>query len=567
MAIKPNNIIFGVNEKPTHLATISLALQHLALLSITLFFPVMLITAAHGSYAVMVQMVQAIFLVMGLGTIVLSFTHKKFGTDYFVCMQSDPAYVSVALLMLKVGGLPLFYAANYLQSALQIISAGLLVRLRKFISTEIIGLVIIMLGVSIIKVGLSHALGGAGSLADLHLHWASCLISFVTLLCIVAFSVWVGKRFSYHALLVGLVVGILLSWLLGYYNHGHLIHGAVFGLPSFEPFHLSAIHWDFVLPMIIAVASVTLASMGSLVMAEKINDAEWVRPNVKKTGNGLFISGIGSLLSSMFGGLPMGVSASNVGLTASSGVTSRYLSLPVGITLVILSFMPIIAEVFTLIPEPVIGAMIIYVMASVIITGTQLFLSRMMDRRRVFTLGFPLLIGLAFEFIPHLERDIPAQFRHIVTLPLTMTTLLAILLNTFFQIGQKKTADIPLSFNKPDSVKFKQFIQQQGNYWGAMPTTMYRARQAVQEALVAVKQNSNNDQVKLTLQYDESALTGELVYQGKALVIDLEQTIMMMTSKIKDPSILAIHAAEAHVDTIETLTSGDKQIIRFVVLQ
>jgi NCS2 family nucleobase:cation symporter-2 len=441
-------------------------------------------------------------------------------------------------------------------------------RLRKFFPVEISGLVIFMIGISIITVGISNALGGVGNIEHLHLDSYSCLVSFVSLIVMVSCSVWGGKRLSCYGLILGLITGLILSAVFHLFKHVTPLPGNhIFSLPTIVGFHFSTFHWDFIIPMIVAVISVTLKAMGNLVTVEKANDAEWVRPELKKIRRGLFTTGLGSLFSTILGGLPMGISSGNIGLSVTTRVTSRRVAIPVGILFILFSFSPVVSELFTLIPKPVLGAMLIYVISSILVAGIQVMLSRMIDTRKLFTIGLPIIIGLAFEFIPQLRHDVSPMFRPIIASPLTTSTVLAIVLNMFFQLGATKKANMDIDLKEYKNADIKNFMHKEGSLWGAMPSTMYRAGKTVADSLIAIKDMASDSAVELKLFYDEYALTGELTYAGRSMELDIEETIKMMTSKRKNIDALAIHTAEAHADSVESLSSGDRQILRFVINQ
>jgi NCS2 family nucleobase:cation symporter-2 len=568
MPIKPANLQYGVNEKPPVATTIILGIQHATLMLTVLIFPLLIILAAHGSTLGAMHMIQAIMLVMGIGTLALSFGKRFIGSDYFTCMIFDPSYFPVSVMAAKLGGLPMLYTIGYVQSLLQIIFSDVVVRLRKFFPVEISGLVIFMIGVSIITVGIANAIGGVDNIENLHWDSHSCIVSFVSLIAMVSCSVWGGKRLSCYGLLVGLIVGLLLSAIFHMFKHATPLPGdQVFSLPTIAGFHLSTLHWDFVIPMLVAVISVTLKAMGNLVTVEKVNDADWVRPELKKIRRGLFTTGLGSLLSTFLGGLPMGISSGNIGLSVTTHVTSRRIALPLGILFIVFSFLPTVSELFTLIPKPLLGAMIIYVISSILVAGIQVMLSRMLDTRKLFTIGLPVIIGLAFEFIPQLQHDVSPMFRPIVASPLTTSTVLAIVLNMFFQLGATKKANMDIDLKDYHNADIKNFMHKEGSLWGAMPATMYRAGKTIMDSLIAIKNIATTSNVDLTLFYDEYSLRGELTYAGPSMELDLEETIKMMTSKKKNIDALALHTAEAHADSVQILSDGDKQILRFVINQ
>ena len=201
MKVKPATLNYGVDENPPLFTTLLLGLEHVIILSVAFIFPLLLISASHDSVAGAFHMIQATMLAMGITTILLALSRRFFGAGYLCCAINDPAYLPMAFAALKVGGLPLLYTINYLQSIIQILFAEMIFRIRRWIPVEITGVVILMIGFTLIRLGVSNSLGGADQI--FHLHWDehASLISISSLLVMMAFSVWGGKYLAKYGLL------------------------------------------------------------------------------------------------------------------------------------------------------------------------------------------------------------------------------------------------------------------------------------------------------------------------------------------------------------------------------
>jgi xanthine/uracil permease len=54
-------------------------------------------------------------------------------------------------------------------------------------------------------------------------------------------------------------------------------------------------------------------------MCEKVNDAEWQEPDVRRVGGGLLADSVGVMLSGLLGGMASDTSANSVALSSASG--------------------------------------------------------------------------------------------------------------------------------------------------------------------------------------------------------------------------------------------------------
>ena len=568
---KPTRLLYGRNDTPPLSTSLVLGLQHVILMASSLIFPIILVHVAHGNSSDEIHMLQAVMLFMGITTLALSLGKRFIGSGYLACALFDPTFISVSITAIKLGGLPLLYLINYLQSLLQMTFASVLIPLRRFFPSEIAGLVIFMIGLSIIRIGISNSIGGVDHLQDLRWDSYSCIISFSTLVVMVGVTVWGGKRFKNYAFLIGTLVGLFLSGCFGQlkgastaFREHHL-----FSLPHLVMFHPSLIHWDIVLPLVVTVISVSLKEMGILIAAQKINDPEWVRPEMKSIRRGMFTTALGSFFGSILGGLPQGISTPNMGLAATTHVTSRKLAYVIGPIYIVLSFIPAVSALVTLLPRPVIGAMILYVISSIMVAGIEVMLSRMIDSRKLFVIGLPMMVAIAFGFVPQLQQDVPNMLQPLVASPLTTATILAIILNMLFQIGVKKHLGIHGVLDNTLLSTIDQQLHDKGAEWGAVPSTIVRARKVCAELVELLKHiHLDNKQLQLNVSYDDLGLQGELIYYGQAVNFDGEVGSAVMDARGGNANkLLAIQAAKLHTDTLAARKKGDTQVLSFNIHQ
>ena len=86
-------------------------------------------------------------------------------------------------------------------------------------------------------------------------------------------------------------------------------------------------------------------------------------------------------------------------------------------------------------PTPVMGAILIFVTSFMIVSGIQIMLGSGMDIRKTFVIGIPFIFGLSIDMLPSLFADIPYCLRPLFSSSLTLSTILAVILNQVFRIG------------------------------------------------------------------------------------------------------------------------------------
>jgi len=172
-----------------------------------------------------------------------------------------------------------------------------------------------------------------------------------------------------------------------------------------------------------------LKSFGNLVLCEKVNNDAWKASDVPRIGRGLMADGLCVTLSGLLGGMASDTSASNVSLSAATGATSRRVGFAAGALFAALGFAPKVAALLSVMPAAVMGAVMIYVISFMIVSGFQIVLSNKPNSRAIMVIGLSLIFGLSVEMLPGLYLHTPKGLRFLTDSSLTMTTLLAVALN------------------------------------------------------------------------------------------------------------------------------------------
>jgi NCS2 family nucleobase:cation symporter-2 len=189
-----------------------------------------------------------------------------------------------------------------------------------------------------------------------------------------------------------------------------------------------------------AIVSITgaLKSFGNLLMCEMVNDDEWKEPDMRRIGDGLVADSISVAVSGVLGGMASDTSASNVALSKASGATSRWIGFAAGGLFIALGFSPVLGGLLSIMPMPVIGAILIFVTSFMILSGLQIIISGNPDIKKTFVIGVSLIFGLSLEIVPDLYSGVPPWLRPLFESSLTLTTVLAVLLNQLLRTKKEK---------------------------------------------------------------------------------------------------------------------------------
>ncbi len=496
-----------------------LAVQHLLILSGTVVYPLVIIEAIGGIETMAASMVSYTMIGSGLATILLAMTHKSIGSGFLLPQSGAAAYIHPSMLAAKAGGLPLLFGMTMFAGLAQTLTSRIVTRLRKLLPTEISGLVIVMVGMSLVPTATSQFMGLDSF--DKYTSPSEITVSIVTALTILGIYIWGNKTLRIYSILIGLFVGYIMAYIMGVITNRDII--MIFEKPFFSLPKLDLVGWQFdlelAIPFFIAALAVSLKATGDIVACQKISNANWVRPNMRIISRGLLASSVGTITSGFLGGLGQTTVSANIGFAAATGVLSRHIGYYVGALLIGLAFFPQVIFFLTIMPKPVMGAILIFLIAFIIITGVQIITSRMLDSRKTFVIGIPMIFGLGAEMYPGLYDNVHPYLQPIFGSSLSIATMMAIGLNLLFRIGIYKRKVIELATGQKDANEIiVNTLQKQGALWGTRPEVIKRATAALIEftdATTALKLHSKT--YKIYLAYDDLSLKAEILYRGDRL--------------------------------------------------
>ncbi len=437
---RPPGLIYGVDDKPHFGVSLLLGLQHVFTMTSTLILPVVIAREIGADYVVVQSLLCFTMIAAGTGTIIQAIKRGPIGSGYLCPNIAGPSYLSVSIEAAWLGGLPLMHGMTIIAGVFECFFSRIIKKLKKLFPTEITGLVVLMVAISLIPLGASKFVGIEYS-GDA-INGQSVFIGFITLVTMAGINIWSKGKLKLYCVLIGLGVGYLISYFFGVLSEPDF--QAIAGAPWLD---LPGQHTDYfkfsfdpalILPFIIVALCASLKTFGNLTTCQKINNEHWKEVDIKNISKGLLADGISVSLGGFLGGMAVDTSASNVGLSAATSATSRWIAFFTGAIFIALGFMPKLSAVFSVMPAPVMGAIVIFVTCFMIISGIQILLTSQMNIRKTFIIGISFVFGMSVIILPDLYSNLPSWLSPIFSSSLTLATVLAILLNQFFNLDVKK---------------------------------------------------------------------------------------------------------------------------------
>ncbi len=152
----------------------------------------------------------------------------------------------------------------------------------------------------------------------------------------------------------------------------------------------------------------SIQAVGHMLQADRMD---------RRTSRGVGIVGVTNVLSGMFGVIGPVDHSMSPGVISATGCASRYTLIPAGIGLILCAFFPSVVGILVTIPGVVMGAILLYLMATQLAAGLQMLVREkaITDFDNGVVVGLPLMVALLLSFAPEEVLNlIPSLFRPIV---------------------------------------------------------------------------------------------------------------------------------------------------------
>ena len=518
MSKRPRNLVFAREERPHLSSILVLAVQHAVLSILFLIYTAMIAKGAGFAPPQQQALLVGTMLACGLGAIVQAGS-SKWSSGLLVMPLGTPLFVVFAIQAGQEAGPGGIATLAIVGGLVQLVMGKMLPKLRAFFPAEVCGVVVLMLGVSILPLGFHRLLGTTPGSVDFAVNVPSLTVGLITMSSIIAASIWLKGSKRFFALLIGCAAGYAASAYFGLLNN----FGAIFSdLPLVSPPHpiMPSFHVGF--PLIAAFVLLSVVSavddMGVFISTDRLDDADWSKPDMTKLSRGVSSLGFTSVISGFLGGGFLGLSSTNIGLAFATGVTSRIVGIAAGLLLIAVSFFPAVMAVVTAMPDAVIGGILAYAASYFIVAGAELALSRMLSPRRMVVIGVPIAAGIAAQATPALAESTTGMLAIILHSPLILSSVMAIGLNALMRIGIAQTASLAVAAGSHEHEEIVEALDDWGEVWGLKRSTVTQANAAVNQLIEAVRDLAEGD-MRLEARHDELNLDLSIIYSGAPMVI------------------------------------------------
>ncbi|MDE0304460.1 MAG: hypothetical protein OXI87_06185 [Albidovulum sp.] len=393
-----HHIRFQADEKPPAALTVGLGLQ-LAILCIAgvVLTPAIVVRAAGGGEAYLSWAVFAAVAISGATTILQAVRVGRIGAGYVLLMGTSGAFIAVCVAALANGGPAMLATLVIISSLFQFALAGRLSLFRRVLTPTVAGTVLMLIPVTVMPIifdMLSKSPDGTSAQAAP----ASAL---VTLLVIVAIALRAKGGLRLWAPVIGVVAGSAVAGFYGLYDVERIARASWVGLPKgdWPGFDLSfgPVFW-VLLPAFVFVTLIgAIETVGDSVAIQRVS---WRHPRAvdyRSVQGAVAADGMGNLLSGLAGTVPNTTYSTSIAVTELTGVAARSIGVVIGVIFIVLAFLPKALALVLAVPDPVVAAYAIVLLAMLFMVGLKIVVQDGADHRKSLIAGVAFWIGVGFQ--------------------------------------------------------------------------------------------------------------------------------------------------------------------------
>ena len=439
-----SELIYRLEDRPPIPQTLFAACQHLLAMFVAVITPALLICQALGLPAQDTQHIISMSLfASGLASILQIKTWGPVGSGLLSIQGTSFNFVSPLImggLALKNGGadVPTMMAALFgtlmLASCTEIILSRFLHLARRVITPLVSGIVVMIIGLSLIQVGLTSIGGGYAAMSD-HTFGApkNLMLAAVVLVVIILLNRQRNPYLRVASLVIAMAVGYLAAWMMGMLptvTAPTQTSWITFPTPLYYGL---GIDWNLLVPLMLIFMITSLETIGDITATSDVSEQPVSGPlYMKRIKGGVLANGLNSMLSAVFNTFPNSCFGQNNGVIQLTGVASRYVGFVVALMLIVLGLFPAVAGFVQHIPEPVLGGATIVMFGTIAASGVRIVSRERLNRRAIMIMALSLAVGMGVSQQPLILQFAPDWIKTLLSSGIAAGGITAIVLNLVF---------------------------------------------------------------------------------------------------------------------------------------
>ena len=493
-------VLYSSGQIPPPAPLFFSALQHMLLiLSLGMAMPVSIARTAGLDLNLSASLLAAALFSMGFAGILQTLRTRFIGSGYQSLSVADSAALSACILAAEIGGVPLVLGMTIFSGLLRFVLGSCTFKLRRFFPAEVTGTMIFILGVNLVPTALKNFLGAPvnGVYNPMHL-----VVAVLTLLFMLSCTLFIKPLKPYTALL-GIAFGFGVSAVTGVFDPASLSQirdQAVVALPIYADLSYS---FDLraLIPFIVVTVAGVVDNIGDFSACQSADDPDFKKPDWKSIESGIRGNALATALSGLVGGPIQSTATTNIGIAGASGITSRAVAYLAGAMLMIASFFPGLTGVLSMIPTPVLGAVLLYSGCYIMAGGFGALSACVLDDKRIFTIFLSIFFAIS-TLIPGLYDFLPESVSAVLVSPMVMGVSVLLITTLLSRIGTKKVFSFETGVGPMDIVVLNDEIENVCRERAAERSLMRRLQISVDSLCEGMYEIDSQAKLHFTITYD-----------------------------------------------------------------
>ncbi|HAS6082385.1 TPA: uracil-xanthine permease [Vibrio vulnificus] len=460
---RKTDLIYQLNDRPPLPQTLFAALQHLLAMFVAVITPSLIICQALGVSAEQTNTIISMSLfASGISSFIQIRTFGPIGSGLLSVQGTSFNFLGPIIgagLALKAGGasvesmMAAIFGTILVASFAEILLSRVLEYARRIITPLVSGIVVTLIGLTLIQVGLVSMGGGYAALGDGTFGSLDKLALAGTVLGLI---VLLNRTKNPYVRVASIVIAMLVGYVMAYFmgmvdTRQASSSSALIALPIPMQFGLS-FDWSLFIPLVLIFLITALEAIGDITATSEVSGEPVKGPvYMKRIKGGVLADGLNSALAAVFNSFPNSTFSQNNGVILLTGVASRYVGYFIAGMLVLLGLFPGVAGFVQLIPEPVLGGATIVMFGTIAAAGVRIISRVDLDRRAILIMALSFSMGLGIAQKPEILQFMPEFIKSIFSSGVAAGGITAIVLNLL--LPEKLQGEEEEKAHEPATVK------------------------------------------------------------------------------------------------------------------
>lgn len=434
------DLVYQLNDRPPLPQTLFAALQHLLAMFVAVITPSLIICQSLGVPADQTNTIISMSLfASGLSSFIQIRTFGPIGSGLLSIQGTSFNFLGPIIgagLALKAGGADIetmmaaIFGTILVASFAEILLSRVLQFAQRVITPLVSGIVVTLIGLTLVQVGLISMGGGYAAMADGSFGSLDKLALAGTVLAIIVLLNRAHNPYVRVAsIVIAMLVGYVMAYLMGMVNTDNLAETQLIALPIPMQYGLG-FDWSLFIPLVLIFLITALEAIGDITATSEVSDEPVKGPvYMKRIKGGVLADGLNSALAAVFNSFPNSTFSQNNGVILLTGVASRYVGYFIAGMLVLLGLFPGVASFVQLIPEPVLGGATIVMFGTIAAAGVRIISRVDLDRRAILIMALSFSMGLGIAQKPEILQFMPEFIKNLFSSGVAAGGITAIVLN------------------------------------------------------------------------------------------------------------------------------------------